>query len=123
MNEMAYSLELRSQAVAFLDEGYGQQAVAEFFGVSDRWLRRLLALRRETGSLEPSRAARGPVPKIAGWLEYELQRLVDELPGGTPAESRERLGVDVSLACVCRASKRLRVRAGNRPCGLPETGT
>ena len=78
---MAHSMELRRRVMAAVDEGRGSQAeVARMFGVSDRFIRRLLAQRQQTGSLEPSRTPRGPAPKIAGRLEAKLKRLVDEKP-------------------------------------------
>ena len=107
---MAHSMEVRLRVMAAVDEGRGSQAeVARMFGVSDRFIRRLLALRQQTGSLEPSRTPRGPAPKIAGRLEAKLKRLVDEKPDRTLEQFRRRLGVDASLTSVWRALRRLDV--------------
>ncbi len=103
-------MEVRLRVMAAVDEGRGSQAeVARMFGVSDRFIRRLLVLREKTGSLEPSRAPRGPAPKIAGRLEAKLERLVDEKPDRTLEQFRDRLGVDASLTSVWRALRRLDV--------------
>ena len=105
---MAYGMELRRRVLAAVDAGRGTQAeVARMFGVTDRWIRQLLALRRETGSLEPSRARRGRRPLLAGRGEAKLARLVAEKPDRTLAQLRERLGADVALSTVWRALRRL----------------
>lgn len=105
---MAHSLDVRQKVMTAIDEGRGsQEEVAAMFGVSSRWIRRLLALRQETGSLELSRAPRGPKPTIAGPLESRLERLVAQKPDATLAQFRRRLGVDTSLTTVWRALKRL----------------
>ena len=107
---MAHSMEVRRRVMAAVDAGRGSQAeVARMFGVSDRFIRRLLVLRQQTGSLEPSHAPRGPAPKIAGRLEAKLERLVDEKPDATLEQFRRRLGVDASLTSVWRALRRLDV--------------
>jgi transposase len=108
MIAMAHSLDVRQKVMAAVDEGRGtQEEVARMFGVSSRWIRRLIALREETGSLELSRAPRGPKPKIAGRLEAKLERLVAEKPDRTLEQFRGRLGVDVSIPTVWRALRRL----------------
>jgi transposase len=96
--------------MAAIDEGRGtQEEVAAMFGVSSRWIRRLMVLRQETGSLELSRVPRGPKRKIAGRLEAKLDRLTAEKPDATLAQFRRRLGVDASLTTVWRALRRLDV--------------
>src|SRR5687768_7719975 len=107
---MAHSMDVRERVVAAVDEGRGTQAeVAAMFGVSERWVRRLISLRRRTGSLEPSRAKRGPEPVIAGRLQSKLKRLVDQKPDRTLAQFRTSLGVDTSLTTVWRALRRIDV--------------
>jgi transposase len=108
MVAMAHSLDVRQKVMAAIDEGRGsQEEVAAIFGVSSRWIRRLIVLRQETGSLALSRAPRGPKPKIAGPLESKLERLVANKPDATLAQFRRRLGVDTSLTTVWRALRRL----------------
>ena len=105
---MAYGMELRRRVLAAVDEKRGTQAeVARMFDVSERWVRKLLALRRATGSVEPSRAPRGPAPAIAGRAAAKLERLVAEKPDRTLEQLRERLGADVALSTVWRALRRL----------------
>jgi transposase len=110
MIAMAHSLDTRQKVMAAIDEGRGtQEEVASMFGVSSRWIRRLIVLRQETGSLELSRARRGPPRKIAGKLESKLDRLTVQKPDATLAQFRRRLGVDASLTTVWRALQRLDV--------------
>src|SRR5262245_12441047 len=110
MIAMAYSLEFRRQVMAAVDEGRGTQTeIARMFGVTDRWIRKLMALRRLTGSLELSRARRGPRGKISGRLQTKFTRLVARKPDATLAQFRDRLGVDASLTTIWRALRRLEV--------------
>ena len=111
---MAHGLELRRRVMKAVDEGHVQQAIAQVFGVSDRWIRRLIALRRGTGSLEPSRAPRGPKPMISGRLAADLGRLVEQTPDATLAQYRNQLGVDASVTTVWRALRRLDARSKNK---------
>ena len=105
---MAHSLDTRRKVMAAIDEGRStQEEVASMFGVSSRWIRRLIALRQQTGSLELSRARRGPPRKIAGKLEAKLDRLTARKPDATLVQFRRRLGVDASLTTVWRALQRL----------------
>lgn len=107
---MAYGLEFRLRVMEAVDQGRGTQGeVALMFGVTDRWIRKLISQRRETGSLELSQAPRGRKATISGALLSKLKRLVDRKPDATLTQFRDRLGVDVSTSTVCRALHRLEV--------------
>jgi transposase len=49
----AYSMDLRKRVLAACDDGHGTKQVAETFGVSSSWVRRLKQRRRELGTIAP----------------------------------------------------------------------
>ena len=80
--------------------------VADRFAVSPAFVRRLLQRHRETGSLAPSSAPRGPKPKLAG-VSDQIRQLISEHPDLTAAEIRDRLGFTVTVLTVWRMIRRL----------------
>jgi transposase len=106
----AYSQDLRERVVRACDEGRGtRQHLAELFGVSTAWIRRLLQRRRDTGSFAALPHAGGPAPKMDDGRRARLVLLVAEQPDATLAELRDRLGAPVHLSTVARALSRLGV--------------
>ena len=90
---MAYSMDYR-RAVARAYDGCGSSIeVAEQFGCSESWVRRLIQPRRERGTLEPGRSARRDDQRTYG----------DE----DEREIREALAKPASLATVSRTLGRL----------------
>ena len=60
-----YSMDLRERVVAACDAREGtREQIAKRFGVSDRWIRRLLARRKETGSFAAFPQNPGRKPKL-----------------------------------------------------------
>jgi transposase len=81
--------------------------VAERFGVSTAFVRRLKQRQRETGSsLAPRPGSQGPTPKLKG-REAQLRQAVAEYPDATPAEHQDRLKLPASRVTVWRALRRL----------------
>jgi len=80
--------------------------VAERFAVSPAFVRRLVQRHRQTGSLLPSAAPRGPKPQLLARAD-ELRQLAAEHPDLTPAEFRDRLHLTVSALTVWRMLHRL----------------
>jgi transposase len=104
----AYSQDLRERVVRACDEGRGtRQQIADLFGVSTAWVRRLLQRRRLTGSLAPRSHAGGPAPKMTPDRRDRLAALVTQQPDATRAELRDRLDAPVHLSTVARAVRRL----------------
>ena len=69
----AYSMDLRERIVRAVDEGVeARVAIARTFGVTTRWIRKLIQQRRETGSIELSPHAGGWEPKFTA---ERLERL------------------------------------------------
>jgi transposase len=101
------SLDLRERVLAACDDGMGTAEVAETFAVSEAWVRRLKQRRRETGSAAPRVPARhGPASVLTAQAE-RLRRLVQDHPGETAADYRDRLGLDVAPLTVWRRLRRL----------------
>jgi transposase len=103
-----YSMDLRERVVRACDEKLGtKEEIAELFGVSTAWIRRLLQRRRDTGSFAARRRGGRKPPKIVGKKLAKLQALVEKHPDATLAELRDRCGVDASIMAVHRALQRL----------------
>lgn len=61
----AYSMDLRKRVVAARDAGQKTAEVAQRFGVSPAWVRRLLQRRRQTGNIAARQGKPGRKPKLA----------------------------------------------------------
>lgn len=105
----AYPIELRERVVRACDRGETPQDVAQQFEVSVRWVQKLLRLRRETGKIALRKNPGGRRAVFRGKLAETLQQAVREQPGATLAELRDTCGVSVSLMCVFRALRRLKI--------------
>ena len=125
----AYSQDLRERVVRACDAGRGtRQQIADLFGVSTAWIRRLLQRRRQSGSFAAKPHAGGPPPKMTPDRRDRLAVLVTEQPDATLAELRDRLGAAVHLSTVARALTRLglpvKKKSRRRPSGTaPTSGT
>jgi transposase len=102
----AISLDLRVRIFEARQSGETTSEVAERFAVSPAFVRRLMQRHRETGTLAPSSARRGPRPRLADWTD-QLLELVARHPGLTSAEVRDRLGLAASALTVWRMLRRL----------------
>jgi transposase len=104
----AYSLDLRERVVRAVDRSDStQKQIAERFGVSTAWIKKLLKQRRETDSIAALPHGGGRKSKYEG---KKLERLGQELrdqPDATLEELRNRTRKDASLMAVFRALKRL----------------
>jgi transposase len=113
----AYSQDLRERVVRACDEGRGsRQHLADLFGVSTAWIRRLLQRRRETGSFAAKPQAGGPPAKMTPGHDDRLAALIAEHPDATLAELRDRLDVRVHASTVCRALARLGLPVKKKSC-------
>jgi len=105
----AYSQDLRERVVRACDEYRGtRRQIAELFGVSTAWIRRLLQRRRDTGSFAALPHAGGPPIKMTGERCQRLLVLVHECPDATLAELRDRLEIAVHPTTLFYALRRLR---------------
>lgn len=100
-------MDLRERVLAACDDGMGTAEVAETFAVSQSWVRRLKQRRRETGTIAPRLPSHhGPAPVLATQAE-RLRAAVQDYPGETAADYRDRLGLDVAPLTVWRMLRRL----------------
>ena len=99
-----YSQDLRDRVLRAYDRGMKTKQIAETFGVSPAWARRVKQRRRETGETT-ARPMGGPGVTIVD--RGQLAALVREHPDATLAELREYLGVACALSTVCMALKKM----------------
>ena len=104
---MAYAMEFRVAAARAYDECLSSAEVAEQFGCSESWVRRLVQRRRQTGSLGPRPPRRPDTGKLADVDLGRLRELIAAKPDMTLAELAEALGNKVSVPTVWRATRRL----------------
>ena len=103
----AYSLDLRKRVLASCDAGHRTKQVAELYGVSPAWVRRLKQRRRELGIVDRLPQNPGRRPKFSPDDLKRLAALVAEHPDATLAELRKRLGTPMGNATLCRALAKL----------------
>lgn len=108
----AYPLELRERIVKAVDQGSHTIAeIAEIFGVTERYVFKLLKLRRETGDLTPLPRGGGAPAKLDDEKLLQLAALVAEFPDATLAELgdllRRRCRLSVSINTVWRGLEKI----------------
>src|SRR5262252_4141970 len=104
----ALSIQLRTRVLRAYDQGEGTQvALARRFGVSERWIPKLLRQRRVSGSILPLPWKGGRRPKVRGDKAAQLLAAVAETPDATLLELRDRCDIEGSPMCVFRALRRL----------------
>jgi transposase len=108
-----YSQDLRDRVLAAYDRGMSTGEIAELFGVSRAWARRLKQRRRETGQTGPRPMGGATVIKID---RTRLAELVREQPDATLEELRRRLGVQCTISAVCMALKAMGLSFKKRRC-------
>jgi transposase len=107
VDDMAIAMEVR-RAVAADHEDCGSSAeVAQRFGVSESWVRRLVQRQRETGSLEPRPIKLPDNTKLKQKDLEQLTKLITQKPDMTLEELAAALTTKVSIATVHRATKKL----------------
>lgn len=115
-----HPLELRRRIVEVVDEQYNTiQEVAEIFGVSERYVYKLLKLCRDVGDLSPHPHAGGAKAKLDEPMLLRLAELVAEFPDATLNELRgllrRRYRVKVSTNTVWRGLKKIDFTLKKRP--------
>lgn len=116
----AYPLELRQRIVDAVDNQWGTYAeIAEMFCVHERYIYKLLSLRRQTGSLAPRPHGGGAPAKLQDKHRDVLTALVADRPDQTLAELRDELRKQtrtrVSVSTVWRSLEALHVTVKKRP--------
>ena len=105
---MPYSMDFR-RAVAAAHDACGSSAeVAEAFGCSESWVRRLIQHRRDRGTIEPlSTARRGDQRAYDDADELAIRALIKRRPDATLAEVAAAIGKPAHPATVSRTLARL----------------
>jgi transposase len=110
----AYGRDLRERVIAAYEGQCMETAeVAQTFGVSPAWARRLKQRLRELGTIDPlPQRKHGPDPKLDEADRARLAELVKATPDATLAELRDDLAgasgkAAVSVPTVCRALRDL----------------
>jgi len=112
-------MDLRDRVVAACDAGeWTREEIAEEFGVSTSWIRRLLQWHRETGDYGPRKTKRGRKPAFSPEALKHLDQLAEAQPDATLQELRDRSGVFCSLVTVFNTLRRLGYRRKKRRFGL-----
>src|SRR5687767_3652593 len=104
---MAYSTDFRQAVARAYDECDSSIEVAEQFGCSESWVRRLIQRRRETGSLAPLPMQLPDNSKLDEDDFERLRTLIRQTPDMTLAELAEALNDKVSIPTVWRATQAL----------------
>lgn len=111
-----YSDDLRQRVLGAYDRGMQTKEIAENFGVSSAWARRVKQRRREHNELSPRPMGGKRFEKIN---REKLAELVKLTPDATLAELRDQLGVRCALSAICAALKQLALSFKKRRCTRP----
>lgn len=104
----ALSMDIRERVVEACLAGQTKKEVAERFGVSYPWVRKLTQRHRESGSVAPLDGKVGRKPKLSEHGEL-LKELVTQSPDATLEELREKLPIDVSVSTLWLALRELKL--------------
>ena len=99
----AYSQDLRDRVIAARDRDLPTKRVADLFGVSASWVRRVMQRRREFGQTTPRPRGGATVVKID---LARLRDLVAAQPDATAKELHAQLGANCGVSAVDMALRR-----------------
>lgn len=117
---MAYSMDFRRSVARAYDESGSSMDVAEQFGCSESWVRRLIQHRRERGTLQPLTTARHDEQRRYDDAdEQAIRALIKRKPDATLAEVAEAIGKPAHPGTVSRTLKRLNLPRKKSPRTLP----
>lgn len=116
---MPYPMEMRVAVAAAYDECGSSIEVAEMFGCSESWVRRLIQRRRENGSLEPLQPKRPDTRKLDEDDLAQLRALIEQKADMTLGELAEALNHKASVPTVWRATQALGLLLKKRPSTPP----
>ena len=96
-----YSQDLRDRVLAACDRAMKTKQIADLFGVSRSWVRRVKQRRREHGEVEPRLPE--PTARYVKIDRVRLRELVEAHPDATLIELRSLLGVQCAESAIWRA--------------------
>src|ERR1043165_1300120 len=103
---MAYSMEFRVAVAKAYEQCLSSIEVAEMFGCSESWVRRLMQRQRLRGSLEPLPHKHPDRNKLDEQDLQQLQQLIKRQPDLTLGELAAALGNKASVPTVWRATQK-----------------
>jgi transposase len=113
---MAYSMDFRRSVARAHDESGSSLEVAEQFGCSESWVRRLIQHRRERGTLEPLTTARHDEQRRYDDAdEQAIRELIRQKPDATLAEVAQAIGKPAHPGTVSRTLTRLNLPRKKSP--------
>lgn len=113
---MAFSMDFRRAVARAYDECGSSIEVAEQFGCSESWVRRLIQHRGARGTLEPLTTARRDDQRSYDDAdEQAIRELIKHKPDATLAEVAEAIGKPAHPATVSRTLKRLNLPRKKSP--------
>jgi transposase len=118
---MAYPMEFRRLVAAAYDACGSSSDVAEQYGCSESWVRRLIQRRRATGSLAPRPARRPDTALLKEDDLAELAALIARKPDMTLEELAAALTKKVSISTVHRAAEKIRNPLKKSPSTRPNS--
>jgi transposase len=105
---MPYSMDFRIAVARAYDECGSSTEVAEEYGCSASWVRRLVQQQRQRGTLEPlSPARRDDQRTYDDADEQRIRELIKARPDATLAEVAEAIAKPAHVATVSRTLARL----------------
>ena len=116
-------VELRERGVEAVDPQQGTVSeIAQIFGVTERYIYKLLKQRHERGALSPLPHGGGARPKLSEGQKEKGGALVAKVPDATLAElrgeSKKKLRVEVSMGTLWNLLASLRLTRKKRPVAL-----
>ena len=110
----AISMDLRQRIVDAYDQGdTTRQKVAERFGVSLAFVKKLLSRRKRFGTIAPFLDRVGRKRAISPESQHALRKHLARHPGATLAELRDALGLACSLVTVFNTLRRMKLAYKN----------
>ena len=111
----AYSNDLRRKFLQAHERGKGTLGeLAERFGVSLGWAKKISARRTRTGEIERGPWRRGPVSRVTGpvqeWIREQIQRQPDLTLMELQQQLRETKGVGLSIGRLWLALRQMELR-------------
>jgi transposase len=115
-SSMAYSMDYRIAVARAYDQCESSIEVAEQFGCSASWVRRLIQQRRDRKTLEPLSSARHDDQRTYDDAdEQTIRDLIKTKPDATLAEVAQALNKPAHPATVSRTLKRLKLPRKKSP--------
>jgi transposase len=109
-------MDYRSAVAVAYDQCESSIEVAEQFGCSQSWIRRLIQRRRERGTLEARSSARHDDQRIYDDADEEkIRELIKHKPDSTLMEVAEAIGKPAHPATVSRTLARLKLPRKKSP--------